>query len=67
MCDKPENAGAPEVEVRPEMIEAGVAVLWDSGAVEHPTEVDRELVRKIYVAMMDARFDRNVPACHRQA
>lgn len=49
------EAGAPvekEIEVTPEMIAAGVDVLWDSGAVENPMDgVDQELVRKIFVAM----------------
>jgi hypothetical protein len=48
------EAGAPEteVEITPEMIEAGVHILWGSGAVEVPMEdADRELVRKIFVAM----------------
>lgn len=48
------EAGAPEIEVKitPEMIEAGVRVLWKSGAVETPMEkADRNLVRKIFVAM----------------
>src|SRR5215218_4126490 len=32
------------IEVTPEMIEAGVAVLWDSCAIEHPLEADRLVV-----------------------
>jgi hypothetical protein len=48
------EAGAPvsEIEITPEMIEAGVRVLWDSGAVETTMEnADRSLVMKIFVAM----------------
>jgi hypothetical protein len=47
-------AGAPEIEIEitSEMIEVGVRVLWDSGAVETPMEkADRTLVQKIFVAM----------------
>lgn len=52
------ESGDPETsdenEITVEMIEAGVAVLWGSGAVEHPTSVDRNLVRKIFLAMQAA-------------
>lgn len=60
MCPAPARAldrpptptAAPEIAVTPEMIEAGVGVLWESGAVENPMEgVDQELVRKIFSAM----------------
>lgn len=50
----PVEAGAPEaeVEITPEMVEAGICVLWDSGAVETPMDgADRELVKRIFVAM----------------
>jgi hypothetical protein len=48
----PENDKVVEIEVTPEMIEAGLHVLWDSGAVENPIHgVDQELVRKIFSAM----------------
>lgn len=48
--------GAPEtkrteVEVTPEMIEVGVRVLWNSGAIDHPCSIDRDLIRKIYMRM----------------
>lgn len=49
------EAGAPEaeIEITPEMIEAGVCVLWESGAIEAPMEdFNRELVQKIFVAML---------------
>jgi hypothetical protein len=50
------EAGAPEIEITPAMIEAGVAVLWESGAVENPNEdADRSLVQKIFVAMAALR------------
>jgi hypothetical protein len=50
--DKSE-AGAPEaeVEIRPEMIEAGVSVLWESGAHEPMNGVDQLLIEKIFAAM----------------
>ena len=56
------EAGAPEAEIEttPEMIEAGVRVLWDSGAVETPMEdFDRSLVQKIFVAMSRALESRS--------
>lgn len=41
-----------EIEVTSVMVEAGVSVLWESGAIENPLDgVDQELVRKIFVAM----------------
>jgi hypothetical protein len=43
------------VAVTPEMIEAGLAVLWESGAVAHPLSIDRDLVRKIFLAMCRVR------------
>lgn len=50
--DTPENAKVVAIEVTPEMIEEGVRVLWESGAVENPIDgVDQELVRKIFSAM----------------
>ena len=51
------ESGAPkpeEVEVTPEMIEAGVTVLWESCAVEHPLGADRLVVEEIYRAMYRA-------------
>ena len=55
MCTETKDAGAPEIETTPEMVSAGLSVLWQSGAVEYPTELDREVVRKVFVAMMLAR------------
>ena len=49
------EAGAPEAEIEttPEMIEAGLRVLLESGAIEAPMEdFNRELVQKIFVAML---------------
>jgi hypothetical protein len=49
------DAGAPETEITPEMIEAGIEILWNSGAVEHPlADCDKELIRKIFFAMLAA-------------
>ena len=47
-------AGAPacEIEITPEMIEAGVAVLYESGAIEHPLAADRDLVRDVFTTMV---------------
>jgi hypothetical protein len=47
------EAGAPEaeIEITPEMIEAGVCVLWDSGAHEPMDGVDQLLIERIFVAM----------------
>ena len=56
------EAGAParEIEITPEMIEAGVCVLWESGAVETPMDgADRELVQKIFVAMSHGLTNRS--------
>ena len=53
--DKPIDAGAPEIEVTPEMIEAGVRTLWDSGLIETPIDgVDQMVVERIFVAMSRA-------------
>jgi hypothetical protein len=58
--DEAESAGAPETEVTPEMIEAGISVLWKSGAVETPMDgVDQMLVQKIFVAMSLASKERS--------
>jgi len=40
-----------EIDVTPEMIAAGLEVLRDSGAIEHPTGADEVLVAGIYKAM----------------
>jgi hypothetical protein len=50
------EAGAPagEIEITPEMIEAGVRVLWDSGAHEPMEGVDQLLIEKVFVAMSRA-------------
>lgn len=55
--DKPKDAGALEIEVTPEMIDAGLRELWESGAVEHPMSIDRDLVRRIFFAMQNVRDD----------
>lgn len=49
--------GAPdtEIEITPEMIEAGLRVLYDSNAIEHPLwEADRQLAEKVFRAMAGA-------------
>jgi hypothetical protein len=46
------GAPAKEIEITSAMIEAGIRVLWESGAVENPMEgADQLLVDKIFVAM----------------
>jgi hypothetical protein len=43
-----------EIEVTPAMKEAGVAVLYESGAIENPIPSnDREVVRKIFCRMLE--------------
>ena len=44
-----------EVEITPEMIEAGFRVLKDSGITDEPLEADRLTVEEIYMAMQLAR------------
>ena len=52
MCEKRQNADSDAVAVTPEMIEAGLRALWESGAVEVAMlEADQDLVQKIFVAM----------------
>ena len=44
-----------EIPVSPEMIEAGVKVLWSSGSVENPVcGADELIVRQIFLAMIQA-------------
>jgi hypothetical protein len=51
--------GAPElaeIEVTPAMIEAGVHVLYESGAIENPIlENDQTLVRRVFESMSVAQ------------
>ena len=49
------EAGAPEPEVNPEMIEAGVRTYWRHPAIEPSSAEARELVSDIYRAMVSAR------------
>jgi hypothetical protein len=55
------EAGAPvnEIEITPEMIEAGVCVLWDSGAHEPMEGVDQLLIEKSFVAMSRVAVSRS--------
>jgi hypothetical protein len=50
MSDKPD-----EIEVTPEMIEAGTRVLSASDAIAYPTGADERLVVDIYRAMVAAK------------
>jgi hypothetical protein len=48
------ETGSPELEITPEMIEAGLAVLYESGAIETPIlSNDREVVRQIFCRMQE--------------
>ena len=40
-----------EIKITSAMLEAGVTLLWESGAVENPISADRMLVAEIYTAM----------------
>jgi hypothetical protein len=55
MVDTTSTTGAPEIEVTPLMVEAGVRTLWDSGAIEYPSAADRDLVLRIYHQMAAKR------------
>jgi len=47
------EAPATEFEITPEMIAAGLDVLYRSGAIDHPIEGnDREVVSQIFAAML---------------
>jgi hypothetical protein len=48
------ETGAPEqeIEITPEMVEAGITALWASGVIEHPCEADRGIIPKIFTAMI---------------
>ncbi len=52
VSEKPHNAGAPEPEITPEMIEAGLDALWATGAIEHPCGADEDVVRRVFNAMI---------------
>ena len=42
-----------EIEVTPEMIEAGVSALYESGAIENPLhQADRDLVKMVFLEML---------------
>jgi hypothetical protein len=43
---------APEIEVTPAMIEAGMNALWATGAIEHPCGADEAVVRRVFSAMI---------------
>lgn len=54
-CAAQPKAPATEVEApTPKMVEAGVHVLYASGAIEHPLDADRLMVERIYCAMREA-------------
>jgi hypothetical protein len=54
---KDAGAGAPEeeIEITPEMIEAGYLTLIASGVVDDPLEADKVTVAEIFEAMLRAR------------
>jgi hypothetical protein len=43
-----------EIEMTPEMLEAGLNALWSTGAIEHPCGADRSIIPKIFTAMIQA-------------
>lgn len=55
--DKSGQASA-EIEITPEMIEAGVVVLRDSGRLYSDSNSDRLLVQEVCSAMLGARLVR---------
>lgn len=49
---QPDSSATEEIEVTPEMIQAGLEVLYQSGSIENPLEgADRSLVERIFLAM----------------
>lgn len=48
-----------EIEITPEMIEAGVDALYNSGAIEHPLSSDELLVEAIFRGMIGNRVTRD--------
>jgi hypothetical protein len=46
------------IEITPEMIEAGTRTLWETSLVEFPNPSDREYVKAILEAALLARADR---------
>jgi hypothetical protein len=44
-----------DIDITPDMLAAGLKVLHESGAIEHPMDTDEVLVAGIYKAMVRAR------------
>jgi hypothetical protein len=44
-----------DIDITPDMLAAGLKVLHESGAIEHPMDADEVLVADIYKAMMRTR------------
>lgn len=58
MTDEEKQAENPEIEVTPEMIEAGVSLLWNGSVLgENPLESDRLLVGEIFREMTRLSLD----------
>jgi hypothetical protein len=56
MCEKRQNAESDTIAVTPKMIEVGLQMLYESGAIENPVEgADRSLLQAIFRAMHEAR------------
>src|SRR5258707_13513358 len=55
-CAESVGTGAPanEINVTPEMSEAGVNALWATGAIEHPGGADESVVQAVFAAMISA-------------
>jgi len=55
MCDRPATDPTEEIEITPEMIEAGFKALVESGITEFPLEGDRLTVAEIFHSMYSTR------------
>lgn len=51
MARKAENTSTDEIEITPEMIEAGYRLFVASGVTDDPLEADKLLVSEIYRSM----------------
>jgi hypothetical protein len=54
MVEKPENAGAPEIEITPDMIEAGVQAFYENKSEDwcSPGGIEMDnMMRAIFLAM----------------
>lgn len=52
--DRPENDGAHQIDVTPEMVDAAMEVLHSSGYLENPSQSDSVLVKDMLSAALAA-------------